>query len=93
MSQSPHVLRDVRFGTGLQSPQMDDMLWATLSDEYIGCGMGLTAETLAEKYELTRDDQDSLAVQSHQKSAKAQLTGRFQQEISRSRYSQKKERK
>ncbi|WP_144528680.1 acetyl-CoA C-acetyltransferase [Peribacillus simplex] len=82
MSQSPHVLRDVRFGTGLQSPQMDDMLWATLSDEYIGCGMGVTAETLAEKYELTRDDQDSLAVQSHQKSAKAQLTGRFQQEIS-----------
>ncbi|GAA1376032.1 acetyl-CoA C-acetyltransferase [Peribacillus frigoritolerans] len=82
MSQSPHVLRDVRFGTGIQSPQMDDMLWATLSDEYIGRGMGATAETLAEKYELTRDDQDSLAVQSHQKSAKAQLTGRFQQEIS-----------
>ncbi|MDQ1002162.1 acetyl-CoA acyltransferase 2 [Neobacillus niacini] len=81
MSQSPHVLRDVRFGTGLKSPQMDDMLWATLTDEYTGCGMGVTAENLANKYEITREEQDQFAVQSHQKAAKAQSSGRFQQEI------------
>jgi acetyl-CoA C-acetyltransferase len=81
MSQSPHVLRDVRFGTGLKSPQMDDMLWATLTDEYTGCGMGVTAENLADKYEISREEQDQFAVQSHQKAAKAQRSGRFQQEI------------
>jgi acetyl-CoA acyltransferase 2 len=81
MSQSPHVLRNTRFGTGLKSPQIDDMLWATLTDEFIGCGMGVTAENLAERYEITREEQDEFAVKSHQKAAAAQASGRLKKEI------------
>ncbi|WP_338753077.1 acetyl-CoA C-acetyltransferase [Bacillus sp. FJAT-52991] len=81
MSQSPHVLRNVRFGTGLKSPDMDDMLWATLSDEYIGCGMGMTAENLADQYEIGREMQDQFALESQRKAARAQREGRFKQEI------------
>src|SRR5699024_9210043 len=44
MSLAPHVLRGSRFGTKLGSPQVDDMLWAGLTDEYVGAGMGVTAE-------------------------------------------------
>ncbi len=82
MSQSPHVLRDVRFGTGLKSPAMDDMLWATLTDEYVGCGMGMTAENLATQYEIGRDVQDQFALESQKKAYRAQQEGRFKQEIS-----------
>lgn len=81
MSQSPHVLRNTRFGTGLKSPQMDDMLWATLSDEYIGSGMGVTAENLAERYDISRAEQDEFAYRSQQKAAAARVSGRFQKEI------------
>lgn len=81
MSQSPHVLRNVRFGTGLKSPEMDDMLWATLSDEYVGCGMGNTAENLADQYEIGRDVQDQFALESQKKASRAHREGRFKQEI------------
>ncbi|MEH7249248.1 acetyl-CoA C-acetyltransferase [Neobacillus niacini] len=90
MSQSPHLLRNTRFGTGLQSPQMDDMLWATLTDEYIGCGMGVTAENLAEKYEISRESQDEFALLSHQRASNAQQNGRFRQEIAPVRITDKK---
>lgn len=81
MSQSPHVLRNTRFGTGLKAPEMDDMLWATLTDEHVGCGMGITAENLSEKYEISREVQDQFALESQQKAAHAQQVGRFKQEI------------
>ncbi|MGE7767046.1 acetyl-CoA C-acetyltransferase [Peribacillus sp. NPDC096540] len=81
MSQSPHVLRNVRFGTGLKSPEMDDMLWATLTDEYVGCGMGMTAENLANQYKIGREAQDQFALESQNKAARAQQEGRFKQEI------------
>ncbi|HHW37324.1 MAG TPA: acetyl-CoA C-acetyltransferase [Bacillales bacterium] len=81
MSQSPHVLRDTRFGTGLKSPQIDDMLWATLTDEYIGSGMGVTAENLSEKYEITRQEQDEFALHSQQRALLAKESGRLKQEI------------
>jgi acetyl-CoA acyltransferase 2 len=90
MSQSPHVLRNTRFGTGQQSPQIDDMLWATLTDEYIGCGMGVTAENLAEKYEISRESQDEFALRSHQRALNAQQNGRFRQEIAPVRITDKK---
>ncbi|WP_100400318.1 acetyl-CoA C-acetyltransferase [Bacillus sp. FJAT-44742] len=80
MSMSPYALRKSRFGTGLKSPQMDDMLWETLTDEYCGCGMGITAENLAKKYEITRNEQDEYAYLSHQRAAKA-IEGVFTQEI------------
>lgn len=81
MSQSPHVLRDTRFGTKGGAPKIDDMLWATLTDEYIGCGMGITAENLAEKYDISREEQDEFALRSNEKAIIAQTTNRFAEEI------------
>ncbi len=81
MSQSPFALRGSRFGTKLKTPQVDDMLWAALTDEYIGSGMGVTAENLAEKYHISREDQDVYAYLSHQRAAKAQQEGRLAEEI------------
>lgn len=81
MSITPHVLRGSRFGTNLGAPQVDDMLWAGLTDEYIGSGMGVTAENLAEKYEITREEQDEYALRSHQLAAKATEEGKFAEEI------------
>lgn len=81
MSMSPYAMRGSRFGTKLQTPQVDDMLWAALTDEYIGSGMGVTAENLAEKYEITREEQDEYAALSHQRAAAARKAGKFAEEI------------
>lgn len=81
MSLTPHALRGSRFGTKLGSPVVDDMLTATLTDEYTGCGMGITAENLAEKYNISRDEQDEFAYISQQRAAKARREGRFLTEI------------
>lgn len=81
MSQSPHVLRDTRFGSPNNAPKIDDMLWETLTDRYIGSGMGITAEKLADEYEITREEQDEFAVKSHDKALKATQSGRFAEEI------------
>ncbi|MFK2826778.1 acetyl-CoA C-acetyltransferase [Bacillus sp. B190/17] len=81
MSQSPHVLRNTRFGSPSGAPPIDDMLWSTLTDQYIGCGMGITAENLAKKYDISREEQDGFAWKSQQKAANAQQSGRLLQEI------------
>lgn len=81
MSQSPHVLRNSRFGTGLKAPGIDDMLWASLTDEYIGYGMGKTAENLAEQYNISREEQDEFSATSHRKAGAAMKSGRFAKEI------------
>ncbi|MBR7795947.1 acetyl-CoA C-acyltransferase [Agaribacter marinus] len=81
MSLAPHALRGSRFGTKLGTPKMDDMLWSALTDEYIGAGMGVTAENLAEKYHISRSEQDEYAYQSHQRASKARRDGKFSEEI------------
>ncbi|MBA2174803.1 acetyl-CoA C-acetyltransferase [Halobacillus locisalis] len=81
MSLAPFALHGSRFGTKLATPQMDDMLWAALTDEYIGAGMGVTAENLSEKYEISREAQDEYAVVSHKRAADARKEGRFAEEI------------
>lgn len=81
MSITPHVLRGSRFGTQLGSPKVDDMLWSGLTDEYIQCGMGVTAENLAEKYSISRKEQDEYAYRSHHLAAEATKAGKFAEEI------------
>ncbi|WP_028784769.1 thiolase family protein [Thalassobacillus devorans] len=81
MSQSPYAMRGSRFGTKLGTPKIDDMLWAALTDEYIGKGMGVTAENLSEKYEISREDQDAYAAESHKRAAEARNSGKFEEEI------------
>ncbi|MBN9654415.1 acetyl-CoA C-acetyltransferase [Halobacillus sp. GSS1] len=81
MSLAPHAMRGSRFGTKLGTPKVDDMLWAALTDEYIGAGMGVTGENLAEKYKISREQQDEYATRSHKLAAEARSTGKFADEI------------
>ncbi|WP_102028686.1 thiolase family protein [Salirhabdus sp. Marseille-P4669] len=81
MSMAPYALRGSRFGTKLGKPQMDDMLWAALTDEYIGSGMGVTAENLAAKYEISREEQDAYALLSHMRATEARQSEKLRDEI------------
>lgn len=82
MSQSPHVSFHHRFHNQKFGPiTFDDMLLQTLSDEYIGCGMGITAENLAKQYTISRAEQDEYASLSHRNAAQARESGRFTKEI------------
>lgn len=80
MSMAPYVLR-TRFGAALgQTPQMEDSLWDTLTDKHAGCPMAITAENLAEKYGITRQECDAYALRSQQTWAAAQKAGKFTEE-------------
>src|SRR5437762_7636388 len=82
MTQAPHVLRGARSGYKLgQAPQLEDYLWEALVDSYIGCGMAITAENLAEQYQLTREQVDEYALRSQVAARRAQQEGRLAQEI------------
>lgn len=82
MSQSPYSNFEQRFGGAkMGNLQFVDMLQATLTDQYTGSGMGMTAEKLAELYDISRQEQDEFAVQSHQRAAQARETGYLKKEI------------
>lgn len=82
MTQSPHVLRGARTGYKFgQSVQLEDSLWEALIDTYTGCGMAITAENLAEKYGLTREEIDAYALRSQQTARSAQQAGWLAEEI------------
>jgi len=82
MTQSPHVIRGARNGFKLgQSPQLEDSLWEALVDSYVGCGMAVTAENLAEKYNLSREQVDGYALRSQLAARNAQQTGFLAEEI------------
>lgn len=80
MSQTPHADFTSRFaGAKLGSIQLEDMLQSALTDEYIGCGMGITAENLAKKYNISREEQDQFAKLSHERAEAARH--KFSEEI------------
>nr|BBH95841.1 acetyl-CoA acetyltransferase [Thermogemmatispora argillosa] len=82
MTQAPHVIRGARFGFKLgQAPQLEDSLWEALIDTYIGCGMAITAENLAERYGLTREEVDAYALRSQVAARRAQQAGWLAEEI------------
>lgn len=65
MSQYPFTVREVRFGTVLGAPlQFEDLLWVGLTDTYCKTPMGVTAENLAEKYSIPREEVDQFALRS-----------------------------
>jgi acetyl-CoA acetyltransferase len=61
--------------------KFEDSLADALSDSYCGCPMGITAENLACKYDVTREDQDIFSLRSQQLAAKSWHEGRFSEEI------------
>ncbi|WP_029040942.1 acetyl-CoA C-acetyltransferase [Cucumibacter marinus] len=81
MSRAPHVL-DMRQGVKFGSAEArDTMLIDGLWDAYNDVHMGMTAERLADKFSISRDDQDAFAFASHQKAVAAIEAGRFANEI------------
>jgi len=82
MSSCPYAVRDIRFGTRLGSdPKLEDMMWASLTDLHTKTPMGVTAENLAVKYELTREEVDAFAIRSQQTWGAANEKGVFADEI------------
>ncbi len=81
MSNIPYTLKDARWGYKLRHAQLTDALWDGLTDPICGLLMGGTAENLAEKYEISREEQDKYAIQSHKKAFMAQRMAKFNDEI------------
>ncbi|AIB16268.1 Acetyl-CoA acetyltransferase (EC 2.3.1.9) [Azospirillum argentinense] len=81
MSQAPHVMH-LRNGVKMGAAEMlDTMLKDGLMDAFKGYHMGTTAENVAQKWQLTREEQDVFAAASQQKAEAAQKSGRFKDEI------------
>jgi len=82
MTNAPYVTNSARWGARMGNVNMVDvMVNDGLTDAFEGYHMGITAENLAEKYELTREMQDNLALNSQLKAEKAQNEGKFDDEI------------
>ena len=81
MSQAPFVVPGARWGLRLGSGQIIDMLMASLFDTYCGLYMAQTAENVARKYGVTREDQDAFAALSHKRAAEAQAGDKLKEEI------------
>ncbi|XP_028648170.1 3-ketoacyl-CoA thiolase, mitochondrial [Erpetoichthys calabaricus] len=82
MSQSPYSVRNIRFGTKFgEDLKLEDTLWAGLTDQHIKTPMGMTAENLAVKYELSREQCDQYAFRSQQRWKAAQDAGYFTAEM------------
>jgi len=81
MSNIPYILKGARWGYKLRHAELTDALWEGLTDPICGQIMGRTAENLAEKYNISREEQDEYAVQSHKKAFMAQRMGKFNDEI------------
>jgi acetyl-CoA C-acetyltransferase len=82
MSSAPHVLQGSRDGFRMGDAKLtDSMIHDGLWDIYNDCHMGVTAENVAKKFEISRRDQDEFAAASQQKAEAAQKAGRFKSEI------------
>ncbi|MFW9608838.1 MAG: acetyl-CoA C-acetyltransferase, partial [Aquaspirillum sp.] len=82
MSLSPHILPGSRDGFRMGNAQLVDTMVADgLTDVYNNYHMGITAENIAEKYGISREEQDAFALASQTKAAAAQAAGKFDAEI------------
>jgi len=81
MSRSPYSSPAMRWGARMNDTTLVDMMVAALSDPFDDCHMGVTAENIAKKWEISREDQDALAVESHKRAAAAIEKGYFKDQI------------
>lgn len=81
MTSTPHTIRGARQGFKLGGTQMNDYLQECLYDPQAGCSMAITAENLAEKYGITRQQADEYGYRSQTAWMDAQDAGRFAQEM------------
>ena len=84
MSMAPHMVRGARWGDlrlGEAGQFFEDSLWAALTDPYCGLSMAQTAEKLADKYGVTREESDLVAFRSQQRAKAAWDSGRMATEV------------
>jgi acetyl-CoA C-acetyltransferase len=81
MSQIPFYNDDMRWGKRMRSSELKDGLTDILTDPYNGFIMGMTAENVAAKYNISREDQDAYSLDCQQRAAKAIAEGKFKDEI------------
>lgn len=81
MSNAPYVLKNARWGKRLMHGEMTDAMWDLLTDPHHNILMGETAERLANRYDITREEQDEIAVRSQHNAIQAIDNGYFADEI------------
>ena len=81
MSRGPYANLSQRWGTRMGDVKLVDMMFGALHDPFHGIHMGITAENVAAKYGITREMQDTLAAQSHNRAEKATAAGYFKDQI------------
>ena len=81
MSRGPYASLNTRWGARMGDTKMVDMMVGALHDPFQTIHMGVTAENVAAKWGITREEQDQLAVQSHNRAEQAWAEGRFKDQI------------
>lgn len=81
MSRGTYILPQARWGARMGNIQAEDFMLGALHDPFAGVHMGITAENIAERLGITRQDQDALALVSQQRAARAIAEGRFDSQI------------
>lgn len=81
MSRAPYILPAHRFGARMGDSVAMDMMTGALSDPFENIHMGVTAENVAKKFEITREEQDALALESHRRAIHAIDNGYFKEQI------------
>src|SRR5690625_967213 len=82
MSQAPYVLKNQRWGARMGNTEViDTMINDGLSDAFYDYHMGVTAENIAEKFDISRQEQDEFALQSQHRAEQAIKAGKFKDEI------------
>lgn len=81
MSTAPHMVFQARYGQKYGHMEMRDSMWDSLTNLGIGPAMGITAENVADKYGITREEMDAYSLRSQQRAVAAMDQGRFEDEI------------
>ena len=81
MSRGLYGAPGMRFGARMNDTKMIDMMVGAISDPFASCHMGVTAENVAKRYKVSRQDQDALAAESHRRAAAAIDKGYFKEQI------------
>ncbi|AQG98955.1 beta-ketothiolase BktB [Caballeronia cordobensis] len=81
MSRAPYIMPAARFGQRMGDARVIDMMVGALNDPFDKIHMGVTAENVAQKFGITREMQDALALESHRRAAHATEAGYFKEQI------------
>lgn len=81
MSTAPHMVFNARYGQKYGHMELRDSMWDSLTNLGVGPAMGITAENVAERYGITREQMDAYALRSQRRAVAAMDAGRFDDEI------------